>query len=102
MLIIRNSISYLRSSEIPTVNAENIVRNTFQQTVRTDKNSRNDNNWSRLPKEDGSAIGKNLIRQRRETDIKCQKLCQGRTSIYKRDYTHQPTFPMQVTVLLKT
>ena len=45
-------------SENPTVIAENIARNTFQQTVRTDKNSRNDNNWSSLSKEDGLAKGK--------------------------------------------
>ena len=44
-----------QSEKSPTVSAENIARNTFQQTVRTDKNSRNDNNLSRLPKEDGSA-----------------------------------------------
>lgn len=66
-------MNFPKSEKVPTVNAENITRNTFQQTVRTDKNSRNDNNWSRLPKEDGSAKERTLWdkRRRHETDIKC-------------------------------
>ena len=53
---IRNCNLTSTKVEIPTVSAENIARNTFQQTVRTANNSRNDNNWSKLPKEDGSAV----------------------------------------------
>ena len=102
-IIIRNCISYCAKRKILTVSPENKARNTLQQTVRNDKNNRNDNNWSRLPKEDGSAIRKNLMRQatwnRHQMSIAMSK---GRTSKYKRNNVHQPAFPSQLAVLLKT
>lgn len=80
---------YLSAQKVkfPTVSAENIARNTFQQTVRTYKNSRKDNNWSSLSKEDGSTKGKNLRTRNRNQMSR-------HTSIYKRDNVHQPAFPL--------